>query len=147
MFDETPSLAEKNFIEKRSPLTRWILTPIVLVVSASLIHALVIWGSWILAFFWPKEDVEANLWFFKIILANGLSSYFSVYWASITAPKFHCVVSYILASFYVIMNFVAFYFMLTDDFKWWDTNSIFIHLSSLFGAIIAVLIIRRDYDF
>lgn len=145
MYDEIPSLTKKNFIERRSDFTRWILTPFIFIISLCLVHGLVIWGSHLLSLFWPKQDIATNLWFYETFVANAVSSYFSVYWGSITAPKYNIIVSYVLGGISILMYLLIFYFILTDDFKWWNNDTVFISLSCLLGAILAIFIIRRDY--
>jgi hypothetical protein len=132
-----------DWIENRSYWSRWFLVPIVFIASSSLIHGSVIIASWILSIFWGR-DAETNLWFYEIIIANGLSAYCAAMFSGWTAPKFKFVTTCIGSAVYLLGNAYLIYGMLTLS-DWWDTDVIWTLISTTVGVIIAILYAKNNF--
>jgi hypothetical protein len=132
-----------EWIENRSPLTRWILVPIVFIASSSLVHGLVINASWVLSIFWGR-DAETNLWFYKIIIANGLSAYCAAMFSGWTAPKFKFVTTCISSAVYLLLN-VLFIHTLIVKPGVLDSDTIWYILSTTVGVIIAIWYAKENF--
>jgi len=133
-----------EFIQNRSPSTRWILVPIVFIASSSLIHGSVIIASWVFSIFWGR-DAEINLWIYKFIVANGLSAYCAAYFSGWTAPKFQVATTIVAASIYFLANLFIIYGMLTLE-GWWGTDTIVTIVSTSGGVIVAIWMAKDNFD-
>ena len=131
-----------SFIEKRSPFTRWIMSPFVFIISAFLIHGSVVIFSKIASIFWGA-DAQFNLWFYDVIIAEVLSAFCAVYFASLVAPNYNLIVAWFCASVIFFLNLFILYSISIG--VWWDMETIFTILCTTIGAGIAIYKIKNDY--
>ena len=131
-----------EWIENRSPLTRWILVPIIFLVSSFLIHTGVLIVVWLTSIIPNNIGPDADsrfIWLQLIIGANLLSAYGSAIISGWVAPKFKYPVVCLGASFYIITNLLVLYNRIgTADFSW-PSDDVWTMLSIIGGATAAVI--------
>ena len=131
-----------QWIENRSPLTRWVLVPIIFFVSSFLIHTAVLIVVWLLSFIPNNIGPDADsrfIWLQVIIGANALSTYGSAIVSGWVAPKFKYPAVCLGASFYIITNLWLLYYGIgTADFSW-SSDDVWTMISIIGGATAAVI--------
>ena len=129
-----------EWIENRSPLTRWILVPIIFLVSSFLIHTAVLIVVWLLSFIPNNIGPDADsrfIWLQVIIGANALSTYGSAIVSGWVAPKFKYPAVCLGASFYIITNSLL---LLSGMVEFsWSSDDVWTILSIIAGATVAVI--------
>ena len=132
-----------KWIENRSPLTRWILVPIVFIASWFLVHAFIVVASWGLSLFWGR-DAETNLWFYKEIIASGLSAYCAAMFSGWTAPKFKFATTCVFSAIYLLTSAVFIYVLIAMPGVL-ESDAIWRTLSLSFGAMTAIWHAKKKF--
>ena len=134
----------KEWIRNRSSITRWVLVPIVFIVSYFLIHASIIISSWGLSIF-EGSDAELNLWIFKNIIASGLSAYGAAILSGSTAPNFQFITTCTFSSIFILGGLFIVYQYFFGNQGVLESDAIWRSLSMVLGATIAIWNAKRNF--
>ena len=138
-----------DWLENRSPTTRWILVPFVFLTSSILIFHLVSIITSLVSFLPSNigQDAEVRLvWFQETIFANAASTYGAAMLSGWVAPKSKFTTVCIGSSFFLIGQLLVIYSMVTTTSQdLWNIDDVWVTLSVIAGAIAAIVHAKDNF--
>ena len=90
-----------------------------------------------LSIFWDETTREADLWYYKFVIANLLSAFLSCRIAGSTAPKFNFGTTCVCASGYLLVSAIIIYGMVAMSVGL-DSETVVTTFFATLGAILAI---------